>query len=163
MKKIFFIGCLLALLAGCSDEPSCSKQVAASKISAVDQTQLQKDIGAIDNYLASKSIVATTDPSGLRYVITKAGDDTRPCLEKQVTVKYAGRLLNGTGFDAAVNPVSFELRDLILGWQIGFTKFGKGTKATLYIPSGFGYGESGSGTRIPANSNLIFDIELITF
>ena len=154
---------LLALVAGCTDGPSCTQQVPASKISAVDQTQLQNDIVTIDNYLASKSIVATVDPSGLRYVITKAGDDTRPCLEKQVIVKYAGRLLSGTGFDAAVNPVSFKLGDLVLGWQIGFVNFGKGTKATLYIPSGFGYGESGSGTRIPPNSNLIFDIELISF
>jgi FKBP-type peptidyl-prolyl cis-trans isomerase len=163
MKKIFFIGSLLALLAGCNDEPSCTKQVAASKISAVDQTQLQNDIIIIDDYLASKSIVATEDPSGLRYVITKAGDDTRPCLESQVTVKYAGRLLSGKGFDASVNPVSFQLSDLILGWQIGFPNFGKGTKATLYIPSGFGYGVNGSGTAIPPNSNLIFDIELISF
>lgn len=163
MKKIFFIGSLVALLAGCSDEPSCTTQVPASKINAVDQTQLQKDIVIIDDYLASKSIVATEDPSGVRYVITKAGDDTRPCLESQITIKYAGRFLNGTGFDAAVNPISEKLNVFILGWQIGFPNFGKGTKATLYIPSGFGYGANGSGTTIPANSNLIFDVELIAF
>ncbi len=154
---------LVALLTGCNDEPLCTKQVSADKISAVDQTQLQKDIVAIDDYLTSKSIVAIKDPTGLRYVITKAGDDTRPCLESKVVVKYAGRLFNGAGFDAAVNPVSFPLNGLILGWQIGFPNFGKGTKATLYIPSGFGYGVNGSGTTVPANANLIFDIELISF
>jgi FKBP-type peptidyl-prolyl cis-trans isomerase FkpA len=163
MKRLFFVMSLLALLTACSDEPTCTKQVSADKINAVDQAQLQNDIIIIDDYLASKSIVATEDPSGVRMVITKAGDDTRPCLESQVTVKYAGRLLSGKGFDAAVNPVSFKLSELILGWQISFPNFGKGTKATLYIPSGFGYGVNGSGTTIPANSNLIFDIELISF
>ena len=162
MKKVFFMMCLLAVLAGCNDEPACTKQVSADKINAVDQPQLQNDIIILDDYLASKSIVAIEDPSGLRYVITKAGDDKRPCLESQVTVKYAGRLLNGAGFDASVNPISFPLNSLILGWQIGFPNFGKGTKATLYIPSGFGYGTIVQ-PKIPANSNLIFDIELISF
>ena len=170
MKKVVLLLSLAALISGCSKsyEAPCTKQVSADIISALDQTQLQKDIVAIDDYLSSKAIIAIKDPSGLRYVISVAGDDTRPCLESNVTVKYAGRLFNGIGFDAAVNPISFSLGKLILGWQIGFTNFGKGTKATLYIPSGFGYGitdtKNAEGvTTIPANSNLIFDIQLINF
>lgn len=167
MKKVLYILSLATMMAGCSktDESPCTKQVSADKISAVDQVQLQKDIAAIDTYLSSQPIpiIAIKDPSGLRYVISTKGDDTRPCLENNVTVKYAGRFFDRKGFDAAVNPVSFPLTNLILGWQIGFTGFGKGTKATLYIPSGFGYGSTGFGTSIPANANLIFDIELINF
>jgi len=164
MKHVIFMAGLLALAAGCGTaEAPCTKQVPQSKIDLVDQTQLQADIVALDAYLDSKAIVAVKDPSGVRYVITKAGDDTRPCLQSTVTVKYAGRLMNGTGFDAGVNPTSFTLGNLVLGWQFAFLNFGKGTKATLYIPSGYGYGPAGSGTRIPPNSNLIFDIELITF
>lgn len=163
MKKGFFIFCLLAIVAGCDTEVPCTKEVSAAKLSAVDQTQLAKDIAIIDDYLASKSIVAIKDPSGVRYVITTAGDESRLCLEATVTVTYAGRLLSGKGFDASVNPISFPLNNLILGWQISFLNFGKGTKATLYIPSGLGYGTNGSGTLIPADSNLIFDINLISF
>ena len=170
MKKVVLLLSLVALISGCSKsyEAPCTKQVSADIISALDQTQLQKDIVAIDDYLLSKAIIAIKDPSGLRYVITVAGDDTRPCLENSVIVKYAGRFFNGKGFDAAVNPVQFSLGKLILGWQIGFTNFGKGTKATLYIPSGFGYGinetKNAEGvTTIPANANLIFDIQLINF
>ena len=163
MKNVFIFAGLLAL-GGCGSSPApCTRQVPQSKIDAVDQTQLAADIVALDAYLNSKAIVAVKDPSGVRYVITKAGDDSRPCLESTVTVKYAGRLMNGTGFDAGVNPTSFALKNLVLGWQFGFLNFGQGTKATLYIPSGYGYGPAGSGTRIPPNSNLIFDIELISF
>jgi len=162
MKKVVFLLSVLTLVGCKSAVAPCTKEVAADKLAAVDQTQLQKDIVTIDAYLASKSIVATQDPTGLRYVITKAGDSATPCLETFVTVKYAGRLLNGTGFDAAVNPISFQLKGLILGWQIGFLKFGRGTKATLYIPSGLAYGTV-SQTKIPANSNLIFDVEVITY
>lgn len=166
MKKIFFALSLSVFVLSCSDEPAtpCTKEVPAEKIAAVDQTQLQKDITAIDAYLASKSIVAIKDASGLRYVISTAGDDSKPCLESQVKVNYTGKLLTtGVVFDSSKNtPVTFPLSNLILGWQIGFVNFGKGTKATLYIPSGFAYGKNVAGS-IPANSNLIFDIELISF
>lgn len=166
MKKVLFMLSLSALVFSCKDEPvsPCTEAVSAEKIAAVDQTQLQKDIAAIDAYLASKSIVATADPSGLRYVISTTGDDTKPCLESQVKVIYTGKLLTtGIIFDSSKNlAVTFPLNNLILGWQIGFVNFGKGTKATLYIPSGFAYGKNAAGS-IPANSNLIFDIELISF
>ena len=66
MNKLIFMLCLFALATGCdSNEPVCTKQVSADKINAVDQTQLQNDIITIDDYLASKSIVAVEDPTGL--------------------------------------------------------------------------------------------------
>lgn len=166
MKKLFFGLCLSALLAieGCkkSDEKPCTQQISAETINGVDQTQLQKDITIIDNYLATNSITATKHSSGLRYVISTQGDDSRPCLENNVSVKYSGQFFNGTVFDSSVAPISFQLNKLILGWQIGFTDFGKGTKATLYVPSGFGYGVKGA-TSIPPNTNLVFYIELLDF
>jgi FKBP-type peptidyl-prolyl cis-trans isomerase FkpA len=166
MKKVFFVLTLLVFVAGCKDEDvsPCTAGVSDEKIAAVDQAQLQKDITAIDAYLTSKSIVAIKDVSGLRYVISTVGDDSKPCLESQVKVNYTGKLLTtGVIFDSSKGTaVTFPLSNLILGWQIGFPNFGKGTKATLYIPSVFAYGKNAAGS-IPANSNLIFDIELISF
>lgn len=166
MKKMFLGMCLLTLIAmeGCkkSDEQPCTAQVSAETINAIDQTQLQKDIATIDNYLAANAITATKHSSGLRYVISTAGDDSRPCLESNVSVKYSGQFFNGSVFDSSVAPISFQLNKLILGWQIGFTDFGKGTKVTLYVPSGFGYGVKGA-TSIPPNTNLVFYIELLDF
>ena len=166
MKKVIFVLSLSALVFSCKDDDisPCTSAVSSDKIAAVDQTQLQKDIIAIDAYLASKSIVAIKDASGVRYVVSTAGDDSKPCLESQVNVNYTGKLLTtGVVFDSSKGtPVTFPLSNLILGWQISFPNFGKGTKATLYIPSVFAYGKNVAGS-IPANSNLIFDIELISF
>jgi FKBP-type peptidyl-prolyl cis-trans isomerase FkpA len=58
------------------------------------------------------------------------------------------------------DKVEFPLYQLIEGWQIGIPKFGKGGKGKLLVPSRLGYGSSDRGS-IPANSTLIFDIELL--
>lgn len=141
-------------------EAPCTRSVPQSQIMAVDQTRLQQDIDAIDAYLASNSITAIKDPSGIRYKVDVQGTGSMPCIENSVTVSYKGRLMsNNSQFDANSN-VSFALSGLILGWRIVLPKLQKGAKAVLYIPSGFGYGPAGFGSSIPPNSNLIFEIEL---
>ena len=141
---------------------TCTREIPANKISGVDQAQLQKDVAAIEKYLADKSITAIKDPTGLYYEITKQGDDARPCLEKAILVKYTGRLMaNGEIFDSESKEVAFQLNTLIVGWQIGLLKVGRGSSITLYIPSVYGYGVDGFGARVPTNSNLIFTIDLL--
>jgi FKBP-type peptidyl-prolyl cis-trans isomerase FkpA len=74
-------------------------------------------------------------------------------------VKYTGRLTNGSVFDSSTGA-TFALANLITGWQQGIPYIGKGGKITLYLPPSLGYGSQASGS-IPANSILIFEIELI--
>ncbi len=74
---------------------------------------------------------------------------------------YTGKLVNGTVFDqtpAGANA-TLVLGQLIVGWQKGLPLIGTGGKITLYIPPSLGYGSSAVGS-VPANSILIFDIEL---
>lgn len=143
-------------------EAPCTRTVSQSRINAVDQTRLQQDIAIIDAYLADRQITAIEDPSGIRYTIDVEGGGVKPCIENNVTVNYRGTLLStGAQFDASTNPVSFPLGNLILGWQIILPKINSGSSVTVYIPSGFGYGPAGAGTSIPANANLIFEIDLI--
>jgi len=59
-------------------------------------------------------------------------------------------------------PREFSLAGVIKGWQEGIPKIGKNGKIKLMIPSALGYGASEFGS-IPANSVLIFDIELDSF
>ena len=128
------------------------------------QGQLAADTTAIDAYLAGKKIVAMKDKSGLRYVITQKSEGGNPTLSNTVKVNYKGSLLeNGKVFDQSQNPIEFPLPNLIQGWQIGFQLLSKGSKATLYIPSSLGYGLNGSPPDIPANTNLVFEVELIDF
>ncbi len=158
MKKIIYTLSLLALASGCSDKTE----------ELTDAEQLQKDIVIIDKWLADNAVTALSDPSGLRYNITQEGAGVKPVLTNKVTVKYTGKFLregvtpaNSGIFDQATTAVTFDLASLISGWQIGFQLLPKGSKATLYIPSGLAYGKSGAGSSIPANANLFFEVELI--
>ncbi|CAN3353788.1 peptidyl-prolyl cis-trans isomerase Fpr2p [Diutina catenulata] len=82
-----------------------------------------------------------------------------------VSVHYAGRLEDGTQFDASYDrgqPISFVLGEgrVIQGWEQGIQGMCVGEKRKLTIPPHLGYGSAGVGP-IPANSVLIFDTELV--
>jgi peptidylprolyl isomerase/FKBP-type peptidyl-prolyl cis-trans isomerase FkpA len=88
-----------------------------------------------------------------------------------VTVSYTGKLENGTVFDSNVDPAfmhpepfSFTLGEgrVIQGWELGVLGMKVGEKRTLTIHPDLGYGSApAGGGRIPANSTLIFDVELV--
>lgn len=119
-----------------------------------------------------ESAVGTTiDPfngpyeiSELRYEDEVVGDGAEVQPGDTVTIHYVGALnSDGTIFDSSVSrgePATFPLDNLIQGWQEGIPGMKVGGKRRLFIPSALGYGESGSGSSIPPNSDLIFDIEL---
>jgi FKBP-type peptidyl-prolyl cis-trans isomerase len=67
-------------------------------------------------------------------------------------------LIDGSTFDEGEYAGSLE--SAIPGWQEGIPKIKTNGIMILRIPSSMGYGETGSGTRIPPHSTLIFEIEL---
>ncbi len=122
--------------------------------------QLQKDIAAIDSYLAANNIIALKDNSGLRYLILRSGTGNQPTIDSCVTSNYQGILMSsGLQFDKGTN-ISFPLVGVIDGWKIGIPLLHEGDSATLYIPSGLAYGFIGIEPEIPKNANLIFHIGL---
>jgi FKBP-type peptidyl-prolyl cis-trans isomerase FkpA len=144
-KFILFLFVLLFL--------SCKKK------SSVNQPEEDEKI--ITNYIADKKLNAKATGSGLYYVITTQGTGTMPVAESIVTVKYKGYLADGTIFDQTNNGgATFNLTGVIKGWQEGIPLFNKGGKGMLLIPSALGYGSKSQG-NIPANSVLIFDVELL--
>lgn len=116
----------------------------------------------IDQYIVENEIEnVQIDPSGLRYVIHEEGTGPKPTLSNSVRVKYEGTFFsNGETFDEANLPVTFTLSGLIEGWKIGFQLLPEGSKATLYIPSGLGYGITGNNS-IPPHAILVFEVELV--
>ena len=106
-----------------------------------------------------------TTASGLKYVITKEGNGQRAIAGDNVIVHYTGKLTNDTIFDSSVNrnqPFKFKLGvgQVIAGWDEGIALLNVGDKAVLTIPANLGYGSRDMGT-IPANSTLIFEVELL--
>lgn len=128
------------------------------------EQQLQYDIEQIENYLADHQLTAESTPSGLHYIITEPGTGGHPSLSSTVKVNYVGKLLkNEKIFDQTDGtPRTFPLANLIQGWQEGIPLLQRGGKGTFFVPSALGYGPYDQGS-IPANSALIFEIELVDF
>ncbi len=150
------------------DEYKKAEEVAAKKQKSVDAK-------IIDDYIAKNNLSgkAQKTENGVYYVVTQPGTGPTPSPGDVVSVQYTGKLLNGTVFDssdkmqnpqATGQPVQFPIGvgQVIPGWDETVTKMHKGEKATLIIPSTMAYG-SRPNPKIPANSVLLFDVELISF
>jgi peptidylprolyl isomerase len=110
---------------------------------------------------------ATTNPSGLMYIDTQEGTGTSPTMQQSVTVHYTGKLASdGKVFDSSVQrgqPATFPMGGVIKGFSEGILTMKPGGKRTVLIPAAMGYGANPPPTSgIPANADLIFEIELIS-
>jgi FKBP-type peptidyl-prolyl cis-trans isomerase FklB len=104
-----------------------------------------------------------TLPSGLQYKVITEGKGKSPKDTDTVTVHYKGTLIDGTEFDSSYKrsePASFPVNGVIKGWTEALQLMKEGAKWQLFIPANLAYGESGRPS-IPANSVLIFEVELI--
>ncbi|MCC6216797.1 MAG: FKBP-type peptidyl-prolyl cis-trans isomerase [Polyangiaceae bacterium] len=84
----------------------------------------------------------------------------------RVKVHYTGRLLDGTQFDSSLDrgepfEVTLGKGEVIRGWDDGVPGMKKGGKRKLTIPADQAYGKAGSPPKIPPNSPLEFEIELV--
>ena len=157
-----FAGGLWIVASGCAvgDEVITPEEQFVIDVANVDQGQLAFDTQIIDAYLADSGIVVIVDPSGLRYVIHDQGTGISPELVDLVAVGYQGRLLEGGVVFDENSAIGFVLNNLLLGWKVGLRKLSAGGSITMYIPSGLAYGGEAVGI-IPANANLIFDVDLL--
>ena len=148
MKRFFlFLGISAFILTSCLED------------SPTPGDQLLKEVSAIDNYLAENLITPIRDPSGIRIVLEEIGPGPLPPDKvNDIKVNYVGSLLS-TGVEFDNGTVFGKLTDYIQGWQIALSLLPEGSKATVYIPSVYAYGTSGSGS-IPPNATLVFYVHL---
>lgn len=123
-----------------------------------------KDKGVAKMWEVDSTLFKTT-ASGLKYAIISHGDGPMIDSGKVVTVNYSGYLQDGTLFDSSVErdePIQFVVGQgqVIPGWDEGMRLLKKGDKARFIIPPQLGYGEM-QLEKIPANSTLIFDTEIV--
>ena len=109
----------------------------------------------------------TTD-SGLMYeIVAKGSSDVKPRPGDMVSAHYTGMFLDGRKFDSSVDrgdPIRFPVGAgrVIKGWDEALLDMTKGEKRILIIPPDLAYGSQGRGP-IPANSTLVFEVELLDF
>lgn len=106
-----------------------------------------------------------TTPSGLVYRSLKEGSGPSPKASDAVKVHYRGTLQsNGKEFDSSYSrgqPLEFPLQGVIKCWTEGLQKMKVGGKARLVCPPQIAYGNRAMGDVIPANSTLVFEVDLL--
>jgi len=103
--------------------------------------------------------------SGLKVEILMEGKGAEVKLGDTVTLNYVGSLLNGTKFDSSIDrnaPFVFPVgKDRVIkGFDEGVLGMKVGERRKLTIPPSLGYGSTAL-TLIPANSTLVYEVELL--
>jgi peptidylprolyl isomerase len=144
-----------------------SFQEYVDNFAAASKAKKEKEMAGVIAEVKKAYPDAIETKTGLRYIVTKAGDGLdSPKFGAQVTVHYEGKLLDGTMFDSSIKrgaPAQFGIGQVIEGWNEALVTMTKGEKRTLIIPPELGYGEAGYPGVIPPNSYLVFDVELLDF
>ncbi|GAA3912566.1 FKBP-type peptidyl-prolyl cis-trans isomerase [Litoribacillus peritrichatus] len=109
----------------------------------------------------------TTLDSGLQYEVLKSGEEgaSSPGISDMVTTHYHGTLVDGTVFDSSVDrgqPATFPVGGVIKGWIEALQLMKVGDKWKLYVPADLAYGAQSPSPKIPPNSALVFEVELLS-
>ncbi len=103
-----------------------------------------------------------TTPSGLSYKVVKQGDGAVVGEHGTASVKYTGKLINGTVFDSSEDQtVDFPVDQVIPGFAEALRMMPAGSKYILYVPENLAYGKMGNQNIAPG-STLEFELEVVS-
>ena len=109
--------------------------------STYSEQELNEFDQSIRAYTAKNKIKLSRTDSGLYLNIRTAGTGRLIQYGDSVSISYAGELLNGTLVDIQKKPITFAVKDLIMGWKEALIMANKGAEMTLIIPPSLGYGD----------------------
>jgi FKBP-type peptidyl-prolyl cis-trans isomerase FkpA/FKBP-type peptidyl-prolyl cis-trans isomerase FklB len=129
------------------------------------QEQAEKNKAEGEAFLAKNKTAegVKTTASGLQYIVLQEGTGKTPTTKDTVKAHYKGTLLDGKQFDSSYDrgqPAEFPVEGVIKGWTEALQMMKVGGKMKLFIPPELGYGAA-ARPGIPANSVLVFEVELI--
>jgi FKBP-type peptidyl-prolyl cis-trans isomerase FkpA len=132
-----------------------------SHVDSLEQLQIDKKL--ITQAVAENKTDVKNDHDGIYYTILKEGNGRQVSVNDTVTVFYKGYLFSDNSvFDQTKDkPATFPLKRLIVGWQIGVPLCKVGGKIKIIIPSNLGYSIRTRSAKIPPNSILVFEIEVV--
>jgi FKBP-type peptidyl-prolyl cis-trans isomerase FkpA len=137
--------------------PACTSSDPCAANTKVAPDAEQQTLAA---YISSSGVSAIKNANGFYYTIVNAGDaNAKPSTCSTIVINYTGLLIDGTVFEVN-NNTTFNLGSLIAGWQQAIPLIGKGGTIKMYLPPSLAYG-SEAQAGIPANSILIFEVELL--
>ena len=131
---------------------------------AAEKSAASKKVGDEFRAKFAKEDGVKETKSGILYKVEKEGTGATPKATDTVVVNYEGTLVDGTKFDSSYDrkePATFPLNRVIPGWTEAVQLMKVGSKYQVVIPPELAYGEQDTPT-IPANSTLVFEIELMS-
>lgn len=105
-----------------------------------------------------------TLPSGLQYKVVREGKGLKPLSTDNVKVHYTAMQVNGKIFESTMErglPSVVKVVNMIPGWIEALPLMQEGAKWVLYVPAALAYAEHTAQGKIPKNSTLIFEVELL--
>lgn len=164
-----FIGCLCMAQPTATLKPNFKNSTYNANITDSEKSEIQKqweiDDAKIQAYAKANNI---TDiywlDSGLYYTGKKQGNGEIPNINSVVKVKYNLTTLDGSAVWSTIKTGGTEVRalgDFVYGVAEGLQLLKPGGKIKLLIPSALAYGTKGWGKKIPPNTCIVYDIELI--
>lgn len=125
--------------------------------------QRQAEIKRIEDAIASGKTDARENVEGVYYNMIREGTGRQVSVNDTVTVFYKLTLFNDSSLvdETKDKPVTFPLKWLIRGWQIGVPLCKVGGRVKLVIPSDLAYSIPTITAKIPPNSILVFEIEVV--
>ena len=164
MKTLKFI-CILSVISLVACTPKYIKEYKKAIVEK-PETQAEKDKNLILEYLTNNKLEFQSTESGVYYSMDKQGTGDHPVGNSIVIMNYKGYTLDGNVFDSSYDreePLEISLENVISGWTEVGQLLQVGGKGTFILPSAIAYGERGSGADIPANTVLVFEMELLDF
>jgi FKBP-type peptidyl-prolyl cis-trans isomerase FkpA len=125
--------------------------------------QRETELKMIREAIRENKLDTRAEHNGIFYHIVKAGDGRQVSVEDTVTINYRLTLFSDGSLvdETKEKPATFPLKRLIKGWQIGVPLCKVGGKIKLVIPSDLGYSIRTRSAKIPPNSILVFEIEVV--
>lgn len=136
-------------------------------IASLQAQRAERHLQKAETFLAQNKTKAgvKTLSSGLQYRVISSGDGKIPGAKDSVTVEYRGTLIDGTEFTSSSSrgkPAKLSVSKSIKGLSEALQLMPTGSKWELYIHPKLAYGKRSPGKEIPANSGLIYEIELLS-
>ena len=155
-------------IAGVAPDESANaiNNAATAEVSATAAPDADGNSTATDNAATATETQPEPDTTELKIIDQRAGKGPEAKTGDSLSMNYKGTLLNGKVFDQSYGRGPFEFQlgagNVIQGWDKGIVGMKVGGKRKLVIPADLAYGAQSPSPDIPANSTLVFEVELLS-
>lgn len=159
---LLVVSLFVIVLSGCGESEE-KKQFHKQLVEKALNDEVKKQGVAFLKENSTKQGVVVTR-SGLQYEVVQSGNGEKPSITDSVRVDYTGWRVDGELFESSAErtekPV-FPVKGVIKGWCEALLMMSPGAKWKIYLPSELAYGATSPNVMIPANSALVFEVELL--